>query len=67
MKKIFQLITNIFLKSYLQKKQFLNGHSNIIIHRKNYENLKNLNDIEYKVFPKWRGWNYRFFIKQFKY
>ena len=50
MKKIFQLITNIFLKSYLQKKQFLNGHSNIIIHRKNYENLRNLNDIEYKVF-----------------
>lgn len=50
MKKIFQSITNIFLKSYLQKKQFLNGHSNIIIHRKNYENLRNLNDIEYKVF-----------------
>ena len=28
----------------------MNGHSNIIIHRKNYENLRNLNDIEYKVF-----------------
>ena len=50
MKKLFQFITNFFFKSYLQKKQFLNGHSNIITHRKNYENLKNLNDIEYKVF-----------------
>ena len=29
---------NKFLfRSYIQKKQFLNGHSNIIIHRKNYD------------------------------
>ena len=38
------------MKKYLQKKQFLNGHSNIIIHRNNYKNLITLNDIEYKVF-----------------
>ena len=50
MKKIFQLLTNRVLKNYLQKKQFLNGHSNIITHRNNYKNLKTLNDIEYKVF-----------------
>ena len=50
MKKIFQSLINTYFKSYLQKKQFLNGHSNIIMHRKNYKNLKCLNDIEYKVF-----------------
>tara|TARA_Y100000590_G_scaffold213372_1_gene241767 strand:- start:30702 stop:31628 length:927 start_codon:yes stop_codon:yes gene_type:complete len=50
MKKIFQSLINRFFKSYLQKKQFSDGHSNIIIHRKNYANLKNLNNIEYKVF-----------------
>ncbi len=50
MKKIIQFLLNNFLKNYLQKKKFLNGHSNIIIHRNNYKNLKTLNDIEYKVF-----------------
>jgi len=50
MKKIFQFLLNNFLKKYLQKKQFLNGHSNIITHRNNYKNLITLNDIEYKVF-----------------
>ena len=50
MKKIFLSLINRFFKSYLQKKQFSDGHSNIIIHRKNYANLKNLNNIEYKVF-----------------
>ncbi len=50
MKKIIDFFLNKYFRKYVQKKNFLDGNSNIIRHRNNYKKLQNLNDVEYKIF-----------------
>lgn len=43
-------IFNNFFKSYQDKKKFMIGNSHILNFRKNYKNIKNLNEVDYKIF-----------------
>ena len=47
MKKFFY---NLLFKNFLNKKIYMLGHSHILNMRKNYINIKNLGDTDYKIF-----------------
>ena len=48
--KILNFIEKNLFKNFFQKKIYLIGHSHIINIRKNYEDIKYLNDLDYKIF-----------------
>ena len=48
--KIFIKILNKFFKNYFNKKLLLLGTSHILNMRKNYKNISNLNEVDFKVF-----------------
>jgi len=47
---IKKLIYNIFFKNFLNKKIYMVGLSHILNLRKNYPNVKKLNEVDYKIF-----------------
>ena len=48
--KIFIKILNKFFKNYFDKKLLMLGTSHILNMRKNYKNISNLNEVDFKVF-----------------
>ena len=46
---IRKFLSQIF-KNYKDKKIFMIGNSHILSSRKNYEFIKNLNDLDYQIF-----------------
>ena len=48
--KIINLLTKYFLKRLYYRKVCLIGHSHILNFRKNYPNIKKINELDYKIF-----------------
>ena len=48
--KLFNFIERNFFQKFFYRKLCLIGHSHILNYRNNYKNIKNLNDLDFKVF-----------------
>ena len=56
--KIIFKFLNFFLKKNFDKKNYMIGNSHILNMRKNYDDIKNLEELDYKIFLKMEKMEY---------